>query len=77
MTAMNQNHTRVEVEHLAAFDTDGALREAAGRVNDLNRRSLLRGAGVLAGGVAVMAWLPGVARAQGLPRATSTSSTTP
>lgn len=65
---MNQNQTRVDVEHLAAFDTDGALREAAGRVNDLNRRSLLRGAGVLAGGVAVMAWLPRVASAQSLPQ---------
>ena len=68
MTAMNQHRTPVDVEHLAPFDTDGALQDAAGRVNDLNRRSLLRGAGVLAGSAAVMAWLPGIARAQSLPQ---------
>jgi len=68
MSTMHPNRNSVDVEHLAAFDTDGALRESAARVNDLNRRSLLRGAGVLAGGVAVLAWLPGVASAQSLPK---------
>ena len=63
------NHIEpVDVSHLAAFDRDGALGEAAARVNDTSRRSFLRNAGVLAGGVGVLAWLPGVARAQSLPQ---------
>ncbi len=39
-----------EVNHLAPFDKDGALAEAADRVNNLSRRGFFRGAGVLAGG---------------------------
>jgi rubrerythrin len=62
---MNQNTTRVDVSHLAAFDVDGALREAAANVNDANRRSFLRGAGIFAGAAAISAYLPRVARAQG------------
>jgi rubrerythrin len=54
-----------DVSALAAFDVDGALQEAAARVNDANRRSFLRGAGVLAGATAIMAYVPRVARAQG------------
>ena len=61
---MHKTNTPVDVSHLAAFDLDGALGEAAARVNDGSRRSFLRNAGVLAGGVGVLAWLPGVARAQ-------------
>ena len=62
---MNRNHTPVDVSHIASFDADGALQEAAERVNHSNRRSFLRGAGVLAGGVTVFGALPGLARAQG------------
>ena len=65
---MNKNIEPVDVSHLVAFDRDGALGEAAARVNDTSRRSFLRNAGVLAGGVGVLAWLPGVARAQSLPQ---------
>lgn len=58
-------HTRVDVSHLDAFDLDGALREAADRINHGNRRSFLRNAGILGGGMAFAAALPGVARAAG------------
>ena len=62
---MDQITTRVDVAHLAPFDVDGALREAAEAVNDSNRRSFLRGAGIFAGAAAISAYLPRVARAQG------------
>ncbi len=63
------NHIEpVDVSHLAAFDRDGALGEAAEHINDTSRRSFLRNAGVVAGGVGVLAWLPGVARGQSLPQ---------
>lgn len=63
------NHIEpVDVSHLAAFDRDGALGEAAARINDTSRRSFLRNAGVVAGGVGVLAWLPAVARGQSLPQ---------
>ena len=58
-------HNRVDVSHLAAFDIDGAIREAADRINHGNRKSFLRNAGVLGGGMALMGMLPGVALAQG------------
>ena len=58
-------HNRVDVSHLAAFDIDGAIREAADRINHGNRKSFLRNAGILGGGVALMGMLPGVALAQG------------
>ena len=62
---MDQTTSRVDVAHLAAFDTDGALREAAERVNEANRRSFLRGAGIFAGALTISAYLPRAARAQG------------
>ena len=62
---MDQNQTRVDVAHLASFDVDGAIREAADRVNEANRRSFLAGAGIFAGAAAISAYLPRVARAQG------------
>jgi rubrerythrin len=58
------NH-KADVSALARFDVDGALQEAAARVNDADRRSFLRGAGIFAGAAAVMAYVPRVARAQG------------
>src|SRR5687768_8322524 len=63
--SMDKNTTRVDVAHLAPFDVDGAIREAAERVNEANRRSFLAGAGIFAGAVAISAYLPRVARAQG------------
>ncbi len=65
---MSKSIEQVDVAHLAAFDRDGALSEAAARVNDTSRRSFLRNTGILAGGVGALAWLPGVARAQSLPQ---------
>lgn len=62
---MHENHTPVDVSHLEAFDADGALREAADR---LNRRSLLRGSAIGAGGLALFGLLPGAAWAQGVPK---------
>jgi rubrerythrin len=53
--------THVDVSHLAPFDTDGALAEAADR---LNRRSLFRGGGLLLGGAALLGVMPGSAWAQ-------------
>jgi hypothetical protein len=62
---MNHRTDRADVSALAAFDVDGALREAAARVNDADRRSFLRGAGIFAGATAIMAYVPRAARAQG------------
>jgi hypothetical protein len=63
---MSKHHIpAVDVTHLAAFDTDGALQEAADRVNQVNRRSFLRGTGAVVAGGAAMALLPGTAWAQG------------
>jgi hypothetical protein len=54
----------VDVSHLAAFDADGAIREAADRLNAHNsRRGFLGGAGLLAGGVALAGIIPGSALA--------------
>ncbi|HEU4976461.1 MAG TPA: ferritin-like domain-containing protein [Baekduia sp.] len=55
----------VDVSHLAAFDLDGALGEAADRINHGTRKSFLRNAGILGGGMALLSLLPGVARAAG------------
>jgi hypothetical protein len=56
------NSSAVDVSHLAAFDTDGAIRETADRLNTINsRRGFLRGAGVLAGGAALAGIIPGSA----------------
>jgi hypothetical protein len=65
---MSHHIPAVDVSHLAAFDVDGAVREAADRINHGSRRSFLRNGGVLAGGVGLLALLPGVARAQGTPK---------
>jgi hypothetical protein len=63
------NHTnQVDVSHLSAFDVDGALREAADRINHGNRKSFLRNAGILSGGAALLAVMPGVARAASIPK---------
>ncbi len=58
-----QSKPAVDVSHLAAFDIDGAVREAADRVNHGSRRSFLKGAGVLGGVAALSGVLPGVASA--------------
>ena len=39
---MNEHRPTADVSHLAAFDIDGALREAADRINHGNRKSFLR-----------------------------------
>jgi hypothetical protein len=57
---MSHHTTAVDVSHLAAFDTDGAIEEAAHRIN--SRRRFLGGAGALLGGAALVA-LPGSASA--------------
>ena len=61
--SMRNEHTAVDVSHLAAFDADGALHEAADRVNHANRRGFLRGAGALIGGGIVLGAFPGGALA--------------
>ena len=61
---MNEHKNRVDVSHLASFDVDGALREAADRINHGNRRTFLRNAGILGGGTALLASMPGMAFAQ-------------
>jgi hypothetical protein len=54
----------VDVSHLAAFDSDGALAEAAHNLNRVqSRRSFLRGSGFALGGVALAGILPGSALA--------------
>lgn len=61
---MSKSTAAVDVSHLAAFDADGAIREAADRLNTHNsRRGFLGGAGLLAGGVALAGMLPGRALA--------------
>ena len=50
-----------DVDHLAPFDKDGALAEAADRVNQLSRRGFFRGAGVLAGGALIFGSVPELA----------------
>jgi len=65
---MSMDHSAVDVSHLAAFDVDGALREAADRINHGSRRSFLRNGGVLAGAGAVLATMPGLARAASVPK---------
>ena len=57
---MSHNTPAVDVSHLAAFDTDGAIEEAAARVN--SRRGFLGATGALLGGAALVA-LPGSAQA--------------
>lgn len=39
----------VDVSHLAVFDVDGALRQAADNLNNANRRGFVRNAGLVAG----------------------------
>ncbi len=53
----------VDVSHLAAFDTDGALRESAERVNHATRKGFLRGSGLLVAGGALYGMFPGSAMA--------------
>jgi Ferritin-like domain len=60
---MSNQHTAADVSHLAAFDTDGALQDAAERVNHATRRGFLRGAGALIGGGVVLSAFPGGAMA--------------
>jgi hypothetical protein len=56
------NHTPVDVSHLAAFDTDGALAETASAVNTANSRgAFLRNSGIALGGAALAGILPGTA----------------
>lgn len=57
---MSHNTPAVDVSHLAAFDTDGAIEEAADRVN--SRRRFLGATGALLGGAAFAGGLlPGCA----------------
>jgi len=59
---MSKNIPLVDVTHLHAFDTDGAIREAADNVERaVSRRGLLRNAGFVAGGAAAAAVMPGTA----------------
>src|SRR3954447_10356112 len=53
---------------LVAFDVDGALREAAERLNHGTRKSFLRNGGILAGAGALLATMPGLARAASVPK---------
>jgi rubrerythrin len=63
---MSKHIPLVDVTHLHAFDTDGAVREAAGNVERaVSRRGLLRNAGFVAGGAAAAAVMPGTAFAKG------------
>lgn len=64
---MHQN-TPVDVSHLAAFDTDGALQESAERVNHATRKGFLRTSGLVVAGGAVAGLLPGTAWAASLPK---------
>ena len=56
----------VDVSHLAAFDVDGAVREAAERLGHADRRGFLRGCGITIAGGALGALLPATAWAAGL-----------
>jgi hypothetical protein len=47
-----------DVSHLAPFDKDGALAEAADRVNQLSRRGFLRGSAAVAGGAILFGAVP-------------------
>ncbi|MDQ8046567.1 MAG: ferritin-like domain-containing protein [Solirubrobacteraceae bacterium] len=58
---MSQHTPAVDVSHLAVLDTDGALREAADRVNNSSRRGFLRGTGLVVGGAALSGLIPGSA----------------
>ena len=58
---MHTDKPAVDVSHLAAFDKDGALAESAHRINQLNRKGFLRGAGALVGGGIAYGMLPGSA----------------
>ena len=61
------NKNLVDVSHLASFDVDGALQESAERLNH-NRRSFLRGGGLLVGGSVLAGVLPSVAFGASLPK---------
>jgi len=68
-TQMNQHEPAVDVSRLAAFDTDGALRESADAVNQYaSRRTFLAGTGAALGGVLIAAAVPGSALAKGTPK---------
>jgi rubrerythrin len=63
---MSKHIPLVDVTHLHVFDTDGAIREAADSVERaVSRRGLLRNAGIVAGGAAAAAVMPGTAWAKG------------
>lgn len=64
---MHQN-TPVDVSHLAAFDTDGALQESAERVNHATRKGFLRTSGLVVAGGAIAGLLPGTAWGASLPK---------
>lgn len=58
---MSREIPMVDVSHLGAFDADGALAESADRLNQLNRKGFLRGAGALVGGGLLFGALPSAA----------------
>ncbi len=60
---MSSDTPMVDVSHLESFDADGALAEAAGRVNHLSRKGFLRGAGAVVGGGLLVGAFPGSALA--------------
>jgi hypothetical protein len=62
---MTNGQHELDVAHLAAFDTDGALQETAARANRTSRRRFLAGAGAAIGGAGIIGALPAAARAQG------------
>ncbi len=58
---MSRDIPMVDVSHLSVLDADGALAEAADRVNQLNRKGFLRGAGALVGGGLLFGAVPSTA----------------
>src|SRR3954471_4639384 len=65
---MSTHHPTADVSALAGFDLDGALRDAADRVNHGNRKSFLRNGGIIAGAGAILAAMPAFARAASVPK---------
>ncbi len=62
---MSAETPTVDVSHLAVFDVDGALREAADRINNGNRKTFLRNSGLLVGAGALLTLVPGASKAFG------------